>query len=626
MATLNQIKQLAESDTPLLFFHCVLPSGDTQYWSTHSINFAGQDYSARVVKHNLFELQLSADDAMDGLSQLSLTLANADSNLSELNAAIGFKGSQLTVWFAFADLPSGTITTESMVLFRGVAGDPDWITEKELALSYINKLGLQRIPIPEVRVQRTCPWSFPATFEQRSEALNGGQAGRFSRFYRCGYSADLIGGVGNLSGGVAYTTCDRSRVQCVQRGMFDRDSQGNATRRFGGFEFVPSAVTVRTAGDKTSHVSPLIENSAKFNDPVPLVYGTGWLKAPIIFARNDGNLTHIEVILGIGAIQSVLKTVVNDVEVPQFVAGKDMTATGWYQLITAGNRSGTFDSDFVDSLGNPLGDPYGSLSVLLVVVPNRISSGKSLPNVEVLLQGLQLDSYNLDGSFAGTQYTNNPAWVILDILKRCGWSTSEINLSSFAAAAAFCQELIATTDLNGNPLQVPRYGCNLILSKRQSAASVVRGVRVASSLMLRYGTTGLLELVPETTIAAQQASFPDGSNSTDLLNGGWPAYEFSDGSAPFSGIARNADGSSSVRLSSRSMAETSNRLSVEFQDETNEYQQDSLSLLNGDDSALIGYEISSQSTALGIPNFSQATRVLLRQLDKSTRGNSFSSF
>ena len=50
MATLNQIKQLAESDTPLLFFQCILPSGDTQYWSTHSITFAGQDYSARVCK------------------------------------------------------------------------------------------------------------------------------------------------------------------------------------------------------------------------------------------------------------------------------------------------------------------------------------------------------------------------------------------------------------------------------------------------------------------------------------------------------------------------------------------------------------------------------------------------
>ncbi len=42
--------------------------------------------------------------------------------------------------------------------------------------------------------------------------------------------------------------------------------------------------------------------------------------------------------------------------------------------------------------------------------------------------------------------------------------------------------------------------------------------------------------------------------------------------------------------------------------------------------ALIGYEISSQSTALGIANFSQATRVLLRQLDKSTKGNLFVQF
>ncbi len=79
-------------------------------------------------------------------------------------------------------------------------------------------------------------------------------------------------------------------------------------------------------------------------------------------------------------------------------------------------------------------------------------------------------------------------------------------------------------------------------------------------------------------------------------------------------------------LTSRSISETSNRLSVEFQDESNEYQQDSLSLVDGDDSALIGYEISSQSTALGVANFSQATRVLLRQLDKSTKGNLFVEF
>ncbi|MDQ2841576.1 MAG: hypothetical protein M3Y72_11175 [Acidobacteriota bacterium] len=361
MATINQVKQLPETDTPLLFFDCILPSGDSQYWSTHAIQFNGQNYSARVLKHDLFDLQLSSDDAMDGISQLSLTLANADSAISQLNATTGLKGSGLTVYFAFADLPSGTITTESTVLFRGVAGDPDLITEDALTLTFANKLSLQRIPVPDVRIQRSCPWNFPSTSSQRTEASNGGELGRFSRFFRCGYSADVAGGVGNLESGAAYTSCDKSRAQCSQRGMFGQDAQGNLTRRFGAFEFVPSAINVRTAGAKTSHVSPLLDNLALFNDPVPLVYGTGWLKAPVVFSRNDGNLTHMEVLLGTGAMQGVLKVVVNDVEIPQIVANKDMTTTGWYAAVTTGTRQGNFNLDFVDSNGNPLGDPYGSI-------------------------------------------------------------------------------------------------------------------------------------------------------------------------------------------------------------------------------------------------------------------------
>ncbi len=626
MGTINQVKQLAESDTPLLFFRCVLSSGDVEYWSTHAIAFNENAYSARVLKHNLFDLQLSADDAMDGISQLSLTLANADSVLSELEAVIGFKGSQLTVYFAFADLLTSTITTESTILFRGVAGDPDEIAEDSLKLSFANKLSLQRVPIPEVRIQRSCPWSFPNTPEQRISAKDGGGGGHHSRFYRCGYSADVPGGVGNLNGHQPFTSCDLSRSQCQQRGMFDTDSVSRVTRRFGGFEFVPSAIMVRTSGDKTSHLSPLLDNSAKYNDPVPIVYGTGWLKSPVVFARNDGNLTHMEALLGMGTIQNVLKIVVNDVEIPHAVQGQDMTATGWYNVVTVGQRDGAFNLDFTDSNGQPLGDPYGSVSVVSIVVPNRISSGRKLPDVEVLLQGMQIDSYNPDGSFQATAFTNNPAWVVLDILRRCGWALADLDVQSFASAAEFCGTLISTTDLNGNVIQVPRFECNLILTKRQSAAVVVRGIRVGSSLMLRYGRTGLLQLLPETTIAAQQATLPDGGNSTEALNGGWPAYEFSDGSGPFSAIVRSPNGSSTVRLVSRNIAETSNRLSVEFQDESNEYQQDSLSVVDADDAALIGYEIASQSTALGIANLSQANRVLLRQLDKSISGNQFVQF
>ena len=623
MPTINQAKQQAETDTPLLFFECVLPCGDVERWCTHSAILNAQPYAARVIRHNLFDLQLSADDAMDGISQLSITLANADSALSELNASFGFKGSQLTVYFAFVDLPSRLATTESTVLFRGVAGDPDEITESLLTISFLSKLSLQRIPVPDVRIQRSCPWNFPGSSEQRQEAKDGGANGAFSRFYRCGYSPDVAEGVGSFNSGQVFTSCNKSRSNCEQRGMFNKDASGNLTKRFGGFEFVPSAVNVRTSGDKSSHLSPLLGNSAKYNDSVPVVYGTGWLKTPVIFARNDGNLTHMEVLAGLGPITSVLKVVVNDVEIPQTTAGMDMTSTGWYSIITSGNRTGNFNLDFSDSNGSPLGDPYGSLAVLAVVVPNRISSGRSLPTVEVLLQGMQISSYDTHGNLLGTGYSNNPAWVLLDVLRRCGWSPAELNIPSFASSAGFCSAVINTTDSNGNTIQVPRYECNLVLTKRQSAAIVVRGIRTASSLMLRYGANGFLELLPETTLSAQQSVLPDGGNSATSLAGGWPAYEFSDASAPFSGILRNPDGSSSVRLLSRTVAETSNRLSVEFQDKTNEYQQDSLSIADSEDSALIGYEISSQSTALGISNFNQATRVLLRQLDKSTKGNLF---
>ena len=623
MSTINTVKELAEADSPLLLFECLVPGGGVQRFSTHAITFNGQNYSPRVLTHNLFDFQLSADDAMDSVAQVSVTLANADSLLSEIEAEFGWKGTQLTVYFIFADLTSGTTTTESTIVFRGVAGDPDDITEDALQLTFSNKLSLLRVGLPATRIQRLCPWTFPASPEQRAQAINGD---RFSRFSMCGYSADVSGGLGNLNGGQAFSSCDHTRVSCIQRGMFNTDANAKFTSRFGGLEFVPSSVLVRGFGDKTSSASRVLENVAKYNDFVPMVYGTGWLSAPVIFARNDGNLTHLEVLLGTGPIDSVMKVVVSGIEIPQGIAGKDMTTTGWYNVVSLGSVQGSFNADFTDDNKQPLGDPHGSIAALSVVVPNRISSGASLPHVEVLMQGLHLDRFGLAGEFIDNTFTNNPAWIILDILRRAGWSLADVNLGSFANAAAYCDQLIQTTDMNGQTIYVPRYRANLILTKRKSAAEIVRGVRVACGLMLRYGVNGFLELLPEAALAIQQPVLPDGSTATELLAGGWPAYEFGDGTNGASGIARDGHGRSTVRLMARGLAELSNRLSVEFQDEANEYQQDSLSLVNDQDQALIGYEMGSTSTALGIPNFNQAFRVLSRQLAKLTEGNQFIQF
>lgn len=626
MPTIDQLKEQETPPTPLFLFDCVLSTGAVERWSTHTVTVGSHSYSARLLQHNLFTLQGFSDGGLDVPQKIALTLANADSRFSQIERESGFKGARLTVQFVFFDLTAGTVESETRVIFRGVANPPEEITEAALRLSFTNRLNLQRIVLPEVRIERRCPWLFPATAGQRSEAMNGGVSGKYSALARCGYSADQAGGTGNLNGSSPYTSCDYTRNSCVARGMFDTDHLGTATRRFGGVEFMPAQIEVRSHGEKGTHLSPVLANSARYNDFVPLVYGTAWCKPPVIFARNDGNLTHMEVLLGMGEIEGVVKVVVNGIEIPEGQAGVNMTATGWFNVVTKGTRTGAFNQDFVDGSGNALGDPYGSMAVLSVVVPNQISSGQSLAKVEVLLNGLRLERFDAAGASLGEAFTNNPAWVLLDVLRRSGWTLPEIDIATFGATAVFCDEVIETTDLYGNAAAIARFQCNLAVQSRRSAAELIHGIRNGSSLLLNFGGDGRLRLRVEHTLAVQQPVKPAGSNSVETLDGGWPAYEFSDGSAAFSGLLRRPDGSPAVRLWSRSGADTPNRLAVEFQDEFNEFQHDSLALVDVDDSLLTAREVTAGFAAVGLPNFDQATRMLRLQLNKTIRGYTFIDF
>jgi hypothetical protein len=617
MPTISELKELAVTETPLLLFDCVLGDGTTEHWSTHAVEVDGVEYAARVSRHNAFEIQTAQDQGVDGIPRVALTLANADSHFSQLERQKGFKGAKLTARFVFFDLKAGTAASESAVVFLGLCNPPEEITESTFRLSATNRMSMQRVLLPQVRIQRRCPWSFPETEAQRAEAVEGGAEGKYSRFYRCGYSAGVEGGAGTLNGEGPFTQCGYTKADCQARGM---------TPRFGGIEFVPSTIQVRTFGDKAWHDSTLSVNEARYNDFVPMTYGTAWITPPVVFARNDGNLTRMEVLLGLGEIEGVVKVLVNDVEIPLGQSGQNMTGTGWYNVPTLGTRAGGFNLDFLNSDGSPAGDPYGSMSYLSLVVPNRLSEGRTLPTVKVLLHGLKVPTYGADGGWLGEAWSDNPAWILLDVLRRSGWSEGEVDLTSFAATAAYCAESIEARDVNGNPIQISRFGCNLTVRKRRSAGDVIRGIRNAARLYLTYGAEGKLELRVENALALQQAAKPTGSNATAPLDGGWPAYEFGDGAEGRSGILRRENGEPAIRLWSRSSADTANRFTVEFQDALNEYQQDGLSLVDGEDVAKAGQEITATLGVLGIPNFDQAGRILRYQLEKSLRGNLYVEF
>ena len=104
---------------------------------------------------------LVSEAGIDAIAKVTLTLANADSYCSQIERGIGWKGSRLTVRFGFFDLTSGATATELATLFQGLANAPEEISESTVRLTFNNRLALQRLFLPEVRIQKRCPWIFP---------------------------------------------------------------------------------------------------------------------------------------------------------------------------------------------------------------------------------------------------------------------------------------------------------------------------------------------------------------------------------------------------------------------------------------------------------------------------------
>ncbi|MGO9240425.1 MAG: phage tail protein [Bryobacteraceae bacterium] len=623
----DQLKYVEEMLTPVLLYECTLVDGQIEYWSTHSATYEGVTYSPRILENTGFEIGLLADDGADWGNRISLVLANTDAYVTQLHQDQNLKGCQLLVQFAFLDPASGQVMATPQAVFTGIGDAPEQITTTKAKLNFSSRFSLQRLAVPQVRIQENCPWSFPQNAAQRAEAVSGGSAGLYSRFYPCGYSADQAGGCGNLqSDGTAYTSCDGSKTQCVARGMWSADASGNPTMRYGGFEFLPATSLVRSYGSAQRYWSQAIDGRARPNDAVPLVYGTVRFPAPVIWAWSDGNYLICEVLVGSGPIQGVQSLWVEGIQLPLGVAGVDMSATGWYNVVTTGSRNGAFDPNFMDSQGNPISDPHGSLAVLSVHVPSGLVSSNRLPTIEVLAQGLLLDRYDAQGNFLDQFFTNDPAWALLDLLRRCGWQDDEIDLGSFGNAAAYLDQLVAVTDENRNAIQEPVAAFNYALLDRKPAIDVVRGLRQGAELLVRLNQNGQISVMVEGTIAEQQPVQLACSNATASLNGGWPSFEANDGSTGACTILAGKDGDIALSLSCEPTSMTPNRLTVELQDSRNNYLNGSLSLVDSDDVARAGSEVPGIFRGLGIPSVTQAERVLSKELARDVDGNLFAEF
>src|SRR5882672_5581689 len=125
MPTIYEVKEQGITETPLLLFECELRSGATERWSTHRVEVDGQIYLPAIVATDAYDIRASAEQGIDALAKITVTLANADSHFSEIEQSIGLKGSKLLVKFLFFDLKNDVAATAASAIFRGVANPPD---------------------------------------------------------------------------------------------------------------------------------------------------------------------------------------------------------------------------------------------------------------------------------------------------------------------------------------------------------------------------------------------------------------------------------------------------------------------------------------------------------------------
>lgn len=610
MGTLNNDKELASTSQPLLLAVVTFPDASVLRLSTHDLSggfaYGGNTYLPRVLNQ-----EMAATEAMkDGIDlpvSVNLRLSDPDfyvwTNFEKLK---GFKGAQLEMRAVLMDALTGTYSSDSRIIFRGICKEPGGRMPshdgKVLSVGFVSRLQMADISIPPIRIQKTCPWSFPGTATERQDGADNSR----SEFYRCGYSPDATGGNarGNLNGGSPFTTCNFTKEDCVARGMYTTDGSARITGRFGGVQWnPPQAQSVREyITGKWVQVQGG-SNEARYGDNVPMLWGTAWTDPLILNTVPDGNFLKMEALICFGELDFIHEVLVNDVKIPHTYDDTEFTAvgpglnnateaarSGWWKTVNRGDRNGAPCSDAgFDSLG----DPYGSLAVIEIVVPRKLADAGTIPRVRVL----------------AARGTSNPATQIREILQDwAAWDTADLNTSSFTAAEAVCDELISYTTQHGVSGSRKRFTSNLYLRQRESAADLIRGLRNCMRGILGPDASGLLQLRVKRTIAAQQPSAISGSNYGTTVGGGYVAYKF--------------DESNILEFPKVSLISEGNRFTFQFQNQDNRWSWDTFTPIDSEDIRRIQQEVPGQFSIKGADNYDQLYRLVATYLAERNRGNS----
>lgn len=421
---------------PILLATLIFTDGSVLGLSTHNFStneggnqYQGVDYLARIDSQDIQQVQARSEQGIDRISEVTIHLYNADQYLLtnyEQTSGKGFKGAILKLALVLCDIDATgayVFSTDSSapVKFQGICEAP--IGENAGAMLSVRATtshNLGRVDFPILHVQQRCINVFPRNAAERLAGASDISAWQWG----CGYNPDQTGtdpeiggdcrrgstttpGATDAQGRVIadgsgnFISCNYTKADCVARGMYSQDASSRATGRFTAIQWAPANREGQsksyTQGKNVTVFSS--RNDSIYSRSYPMVYGTQWVKTPIIAnVLGDGNSTRFEVVVCVGDIGTtgIQLVVVAGVLVPANGAGSDplfrwnfLDGSSFASTHTGGrNGKATADKGWDSN-----GDPYGSLATIAAVVYSELAQSNSVPDVRIQCSGPRLVKY-----------------------------------------------------------------------------------------------------------------------------------------------------------------------------------------------------------------------------------------
>lgn len=609
---LNQ-KDLPNPPRPLVLVTLVALDGDTVYYATAananstSVTYGGHTYECRLMDSNIDAIQAMSQAGFDQIPSFTLSIADPEALIWNGNvSAHGWRGATATLTFVLYDVPTQAYSTDA-IQWEFLCENP---TRKggTISLAATSKVNAQQIKIPSVNIQYRCPWTFPTTLIQRQDGADNSD----SIFYRCGYSPDATGAnaVGNyVSGSTPFTTCALTREDCIAHGMFTVDSSSRTTGRFGGVTWVAPTTFVGTqyTTGRTFHTNEPgynQPNQARYNAVIPWVYGTQWVDAMPLAPAADPNSLRFEAIICLGDVgtSGIQKVVCNGVEITYNNLSDPLYT---WRYVNTGGRNGAVNTD---AIFNGKGDPYGSICAIEVVIPAELGAPGSIPTLRVLVSGPKIRVYTTPTAFT-TIFTTNPVWHLMDLCVKTGWTYVQMDIQTFLDAAAICDVAVPYTNLAGNSATHERWRSSFALEARIPASQAITMLRRSCGLFLHSSIETGLSVYIEQAVGVQQSTAVPGSNDTSGNNYG---YNFDETTID----------EDSFEITAEPLNNTPNEYIINFQDEDNQFQSDSLKQTDINALPSSGQrELPMALEVLGPCNFDETGRLANILLNKAQNGN-----